>query len=233
MTRSQRLAKSLGLPELARRLGISPKTAKKQLARPSKVTAAKLAGIEKRHRAAKKARAAQKKPPAPKYAPQKKRARSEVVRQGKDHRQAFQESLEHLKRVMPDGKIKTHIYPSGQVRGEFRVPIPANRSVKSVLLDIAEEALFKPGTWQSTGFLGVQTKQQKDRSPARRYKGMTYIHTSPQKDKAGEQILTANQVWENMKAARYEKPKEIVLRVAWNPSGKQESFRRPKPKGKK
>ena len=231
MTRGKRLAKSLGLPELARRLGVSQKKAAKALARPSKATAEKLAGIEKRHLAAKKARKAQRKPPTPKYAPQKRRARGAVVRQGKDHRDAIRETLELMKNAHVGSKIKTHVYPSGQVRGEIRIPLPKRRSVHDMLLDIAEEAMFKPGTWTSTGFLGTQTKQQKDRSPMRRYKGKSYVHTSPQKDKAqGEQIITANQVWEHMKAADYAKPDEIILRVAWNPSGKQESFRRPKRK---
>lgn len=233
MTRSKRLAKSLGKAELARRLGVSERSLARKIARPSKATAAKLAGIEKRHQAAKKARSAQKKPPAPKYALQKKPASRKVVRAAKDQREAIRETLELMQGQHKNAKIKTHVYPSGQVRGEIRIPIPKKRAVKELLLDIAEQAMFKPGTWTSTGFLGTQTKRQKDRSPMRHYKGMAYVHTSPQKDKSqGEQIITANQVWENMRAAKYEKPKEIILRVAWNPSGKQESFRRPKSKKK-
>lgn len=231
MTRAKRLAKVLGIPELARRLGISQKKTTKLVARPPKDRDfhEALGIIERRHLAAKKARSAQRKPPEPRFAPQKRRARPEVIKAGKEQREAMRESLELLKQAHPGAKIKTHVYPSGQVRSEIRIPVPKKRPVKEVLLDIAEQSIFKPGTWTSTGFLLRQTSEQKKRSPARTYKGMTYIHTSPQKDKAqGEQIITANQVWENMKAARYEKPKEVILRVAWNPGGKQESFRRPK-----
>jgi hypothetical protein len=234
MTRAKRLAKTLGKKELARRLHTSQKRVENLLRRPTKDPKWQeaLRTVERRHKAAKVARASQKKPAKPRWEPLQKPRRKEVVRAGRDQRQAIRESLEHLQKTFIKATIKTHVYKSGQVRAEFRVKVPKKRTVRDMLLEISEESTFKPGVWVSVGFTFHARAGMRANYPLKNM-GKERVNVSPQKKKKlPENILTGATIAKNIQR-RHGKPDEVILRVAWNPSGKQESFRRGRRKKKK
>lgn len=243
MTRTQRLAKSLGIPELARRLGATQKNVAKWAKRLPKSLAKDprfvetLRGIEVRHKAAKVARAARK-PAKLSFVPKNRPAPKTVQRAGREEHRAMRESLELLKKTFPKGKIRTHVYKSGQVRGEIRVPVE-RVPLKEIILDFAENAMFKQGVWMSAGFTFPKGKprgmtwQQYRESYPRRNKGAARVNMNPRKWKRSADLLTAAQVVGGNIQKKYGKPQEVIFTTAWNPSGKRESFRNPKRKGGK
>lgn len=229
-TRLARLAKKLGPVELARRLGSEERDVKRWAKKLPKVLAKDptwhetLRTIEKRHLAAKKARAAQKLL-KPKFWPLEKPAKKKTIHEGRDQRDAIKESLAFAKKAFPGSKLRTRVYKSGQVRAELRVPVPKHRTVRDVLLHLGEEATFKPGVWVSTGFTFRASADRRDEYKLKN-KGLERVNTSPQKkQKFAQNLITGIQIGTNIQK-RHEKPSEVILRAAWNPSGKQESFRR-------